>query len=248
MISNDDRDQIISRLQDQITELQRRMERRRRRPGARLLGVAASVVLALAVAGVAYASIPGPDGAIHGCYAKNGNFSVVDSTQKCASNQTSLTWNQTGPAGPQGQQGQQGPAGPAGSTGPQGPAGIAVGYSAQLPGGSTASLSPFPGTIVAETAAVQAGTYYVSGSVDVFNSSGDNNFVSCWTTDPTGTDLTFGAFRTDIPVEFDATVSVTGVVMANAGDTIQMKCQDGSGESARAYSAVLTATLIGGAN
>lgn len=51
---------------------------------------------------VAFASIPGGNGVIHGCYLKsNGNLKVVDSaTQTCRRDETALNWNQTGPAGP----------------------------------------------------------------------------------------------------------------------------------------------------
>src|SRR5215204_7418508 len=82
---------------------------------------------------IAYASIPGADGVIYGCYKKSGGtLRVIDkSVTNCAENETLLSWNQTGPqgpAGPQGPQGEQGaagPAGPAGPVGPEGPAGPA---------------------------------------------------------------------------------------------------------------------------
>jgi len=99
----------------------------------KLLGGGA--VLALAVAGIAYAAIPDSSGVIHGCYSKTGALRVIDSTAKCANGETALAWNQkgvkgdAGPAGPQGTKGDtgaagaQGPAGDAGAPGAQGPAG-----------------------------------------------------------------------------------------------------------------------------
>src|SRR6266566_5205126 len=79
----------------------------------------------------AFASIPGPDGTITGCYKpSDGKLFIIDSTATCPSGTTTLTWNQTGPQGPAGPQGQTGATGPQGSTGatgatgPQGSAGV----------------------------------------------------------------------------------------------------------------------------
>jgi hypothetical protein len=73
------------------------------------------VALALAglAAGLAWATIPGPDGLITACYLKSGGtLRVIDpSVTKCKSSETRLTWNV---AGQQGLQGPEGPAGPAG--------------------------------------------------------------------------------------------------------------------------------------
>jgi hypothetical protein len=53
------------------------------------------------VGSVAYASIPGPGGVINACYVKTGGaLSIIDSAARCASNQTSISWNQSGPEGP----------------------------------------------------------------------------------------------------------------------------------------------------
>jgi hypothetical protein len=92
--------------------------------------VLAVIAVAAAVGGVAYASIPDSAGVIHSCYLKSGgSLRVIDSAAKCGTNETSLNWNQQGPAGPAGptgptgSAGPAGPAGPTGPTGPQGPAG-----------------------------------------------------------------------------------------------------------------------------
>ena len=107
----------------------------------------AAAVAALLVA-VANAAIPGPDGRIHGCYDRDGRLRLISHTSACRCGETSIAWNQQGPAGPvgppgpkgntgapgspgaqgpqglQGPQGPQGPAGPPGPEGPQGPLGI----------------------------------------------------------------------------------------------------------------------------
>lgn len=76
------------------------------------------VVTLLAIGGIAYASIPGPDGVVHACYKisnpAQGALIAIDSAASCPSGYAVLNWSQTGP---------QGPAGPQGATGPQGPAG-----------------------------------------------------------------------------------------------------------------------------
>ena len=73
------------------------------RRSIRLL-VGTTVLLAL-FAGVAYATIPGSDGVIRGCYAKSGGtLRVIDaSVTNCKASETALNWNVGGPAGPPGQ-------------------------------------------------------------------------------------------------------------------------------------------------
>lgn len=71
------------------------------------LPAVATIVIALIIgAGIAYASIPGPDGVIHGCYKTSnpaqGALIVIDSAASCPSGYTALNWNQTGPQGPAG--------------------------------------------------------------------------------------------------------------------------------------------------
>lgn len=72
----------------------------------------------------------------YACENHDGSIKMVSSTTKCASGQTRIFWNQTGPqglAGPTGPQGPQGPQGNTGATGPQGPqgpSGLSHGYSA----------------------------------------------------------------------------------------------------------------------
>jgi hypothetical protein len=78
------------------------------------LGLAAGVLVTVGGgAGLAIASIPGSDGVIHGCYLnKIGTLRVIDpgAGQKCASVETAIQWNQSGPQGPQGTVGPAGPA------------------------------------------------------------------------------------------------------------------------------------------
>jgi hypothetical protein len=103
------------------------------------LSRAGRIVLALGVAGAAFAlatavqaSIPSPNGVIHGCYGKpgttyKGNLRVrdLDQGEQCRSYENPLDWNQTGPKGAKGATGATGPTGPSGPTGPTGPSGPA---------------------------------------------------------------------------------------------------------------------------
>jgi hypothetical protein len=78
---------------------------------------AALGVMAIAVIGIAHATIPDGSGVIHGCYQNNnGTLRVVDNPTTCKNNETPLAWGQTGPPGPPGPQGPQGPQGPSGTS------------------------------------------------------------------------------------------------------------------------------------
>jgi hypothetical protein len=89
--------------------------------GAGVFGIATAV----------QASIPDAQGVIHGCYntslahgSPTGALRVINTAKlngNCASWETALNWNQTGPTGPTGA---RGPTGPKGATGPTGPGAI----------------------------------------------------------------------------------------------------------------------------
>ena len=69
----------------------------------RALAVAVAAVVFLLLGGIAWASIPGPDGVIHGCRKNSdGSLRAIDHTATCPSGWTALNWNQTGPQGPSG--------------------------------------------------------------------------------------------------------------------------------------------------
>src|SRR4051812_16603672 len=87
--------------------------------------ISTSVLVAVA-ATIGYGTIPAANGIITGCFNKDGaNLRVIDAAQtQCNSNETKLTWNQTGPQGQMGLTGPAGPAGPTGAAGAQGIQGI----------------------------------------------------------------------------------------------------------------------------
>lgn len=95
-------------------------EEGRKRLAGRGVKVAVPTVAALgAGSALAIGAIPGDDGTIKGCYNRvSGSLRVIDSEEQCRSLETSINWNQRGPAGPQGNPGPQGPPGPAGDAAP----------------------------------------------------------------------------------------------------------------------------------
>lgn len=73
------------------------------RIGRKALAVSVAALCLVGLgAGVTYASIPGPDGVIHGCYKTadlgEGSLFVIDSAATCPTGYTALNWNQTAPA------------------------------------------------------------------------------------------------------------------------------------------------------
>ena len=70
----------------------------------RRLLIGTAVLVALAIVGVAWATIPSKDGTINACYMKaTGIVRIIDpDTQQCHRWETPISWNQTGPQGPAG--------------------------------------------------------------------------------------------------------------------------------------------------
>jgi len=139
--------------------------------------VAAAALLALVAAGIAYASIPDSNGVIQGCYAKDGSLRVIDTdaSQSCDKKETSLNWNQTGPAGPAGPTGATGETGATGPPGPPGPSNAYANYGANMTIGERL-------TVTVASLTLPRGSYTLSASVDVFptdTDDGDPTIVSC---------------------------------------------------------------------
>jgi hypothetical protein len=125
-----------------------------RRPSPSL--VVATAALVVALAGVTYAAIPGPDGTVHACYDARGSLRVIDSAATCdtKNGETALNFSQQGPAGPPGQTKllnftrsdaipvARGVAGPVGSFDlPEGNWAITFNGGVRIPGSSALSLN-----------------------------------------------------------------------------------------------------------
>ncbi len=154
-------------------------------------------VAVLLVGGVAYATIPGPDGVIHGCYLPGvGDLRVIDPTlappnavplelptaYACALNEIPLSWNQTGPPGPPGPKGDPGGPTPAGST---------DGFidTSGTPGNKLIPLTDGRATPVASIA-VPNGSYILMANTTINNIGGRNRAPTCRLDPLTGSEST----------------------------------------------------------
>jgi hypothetical protein len=108
------------------------------RPRLSYANVLSTIAVFLALGGGAYAaasSIPGPDGVIHGCYAKKkGNLRLIATGRRCSKRENAIAFNQQGPRGLSGGRGATGSRGPTGGTGSPGAKGE---QGPQGPGAST---------------------------------------------------------------------------------------------------------------
>jgi len=133
-------------------------------------------VVAVGFAGTAYATIPGGDGTIHGCYAKSGGtLRVIDaSVTNCKSGETALDWSQKGVPGPQGPQGEKGESG---EPGPAGPAGGVDSFGAL----NDSDIVPLtPGAFVTVVSKeVPAGNYAVFATGEVVTTEDNDARVLC---------------------------------------------------------------------
>jgi len=117
---------------------------------------------------------------------------------------------------------------------------VSVGYYAV---GKSVELAGYPGVLVAETDAVQAGTYFVSASTLMLLASGDDGFCYITSVNNNGTTNNYGGFGTGGTY---VQASNTDVFTVSAGDAFELFCYNG-GFSSEVFNATLTATLINSA-
>jgi hypothetical protein len=206
---------------------------RRRIPAA--LATAAGVLLV--VAGVAYATIPDSNGAIHGCYARSGgSLRVIDaSVTNCKAGETSLDWNVQGQQGPQGPQGPNGPAGPVGPQGPQGPTGSQGPAGPQGPSGlshgylassNQVPVAEFPAfSNVGSIASVPDGTYMIWAQISLDDSlnepSGNCSLkVNGVLQQPTATGVELKSGTANLTI-------VSAATLSGGGSTVDAQCRMG---------------------
>ncbi len=126
-----------------------------------------AAILVLALATNAFADIPDQSNVFHGCVRTGGGWfflpgwipffggtagslRLIDTEkgQSCASSETAVSWNATGPSGPSGPSGAtgasgpSGPTGPVGDTGPSGPSGPTGATGPSGPSGPTGATGP----------------------------------------------------------------------------------------------------------
>jgi hypothetical protein len=139
----------------------------KRLPAGRAVHAIAVSILAVLVAGGAYALGSG-GGTITACVHKGNGTLYIKS--KCHKKDGTISWNQTGPPGPQGATGAPGPTGPKGptgtqgATGPQGPKGTsnALAGARVAPGGTVIDwFNNFSSTPPTITHSANSGVYYI---------------------------------------------------------------------------------------
>lgn len=211
-------------------------------------GLILSTMTVLFTGIIAFASIPGPNGVINGCYNKNGNATlrIIDSNEQCKSNEIALNFNQTGPQGPQGIQGPvgpQGPQGPQGTQGPQGPQGPQGATGATGASGTSAAyfaennfatVTNAGKTIISKN--VPAGSYVINAKLQADNVDFDG-------AQNIGCSLSTGDTAT-IRVEeypFNTIIALQNVATFNAPATITLTC---GGFDFWIKNAVLTAVKV----
>jgi len=186
-----------------------------------------ALVVGLAAGGIAYASIPGPDGVIHSCYLKSGGaLRVIDSTGKCKSTETSLNWNQKGATGAKGA---TGPSGASGPTGPTGPA-RAAGPTLVLSGAAVVPSSSTQPVISHTVTASEAGLTILTEYLEVFDTdgtSGGTTTVFCLPAINGGGGATAVRVSDNGSQSFGDTSSNTNVrrVTLKTGDVVSVSCE-----------------------
>jgi len=220
---------------------------------------AAAAVMLLTVARVAtFATIPSSNGVISGCYSKSGGtLRVIDSSvTTCGSNETLLTWIQTGPQGPIGPMGPQGPqgatgptgaTGPVGATGPTGPTGPAGAsgghvYSVETGGGA----QPRSYSLDILSLNLPAGKYIISAKISF------SYFAPFLQPEPqnqncklsTG-DSSEAFLGTDLDPASRLSMSLLDTATLSSPGTVILHC---TGASAAIPNATLTAVTVSGIN
>jgi hypothetical protein len=168
---------------------------------------------------VAFASIPGGDGVIHGCYAKSGGaMRIIDgSVTQCKSGETSLNFNQTGSQGIQGVQGPIGPAGPQGLQGTQGLTG-ATGETGPAGAAGTSEVWATQGLTTPQTVNVPAGSYVINARADGFNTDNGPQTLTCSLSTGDASSVTLGGWR------YSGSVSLQDTAVFNAPATVTITC------------------------
>ena len=177
------------------TILQTIKQIRQTNPSRRAQRVLALSTMAILFTGIiAFASIPGGDGVIHGCYVKNtsansGGLRVIDSAEQCRSYEIALNFNQTGPQGPagpigpQGLQGSQGPQGTPGATGDTGATGPAGPAGANGTSDAYIARAPASGFIFLDSdivsVSVPAGSYVINSKLVLVIADADPQTAQC---------------------------------------------------------------------
>jgi hypothetical protein len=189
--------------------------------------------LAVALGGVAYATIPDSGGVIHGCYLRKvGTLRVIDPSagQRCSAWEAPIQWNQTGPHGLPGAPGTNGATGPAGPAGPAGAQG-APGTADAVYNGVGNQFLPFPAARVSvASVTVPRGKYLVTGEAIVDNDQHDQTAVCQLFSTNTGAGFGQETLATITSVDPDtntgtATLVANGLIDTPIAASLQLHCE-----------------------
>lgn len=203
----------------------------------RLHWVGIVAVAMLAAGGIAYAAIPDSVGVIHSCYSRAvGTWRPIDTEanppQTCKSGETPLDWNQTGPPGPPGQQGEPGQPG---KPGEQGPPGVVDAYYKQSSSPVFLQVGSYQ-TIL--TLSLPAGTWSLSGTVNLNNFSGGRVPVLCAFFAQFGSNFSrlsiAGLASFPGPGGDALTMPLSAIIELGQPGVVEMQCQSNSGTTATA--------------
>jgi len=184
---------------------------RSRRGGVGLLLAFGALVTA---GGLGYASIPGPDGMIHGCrHKQSGDLRVIDSGARCnGSTEVALDWPSEAP----------------------GPA------AAYVDSNDYERLSA-TGETVLVSVSVPAGSYTISAKTHLYNAS-ENQLMTCELR-ASGTVVDYNGLRLVVPANDQVVPFLGSATMAAAG-TIELACDALGLSTAQSENSRLVATPV----
>jgi hypothetical protein len=214
----------------------------RRRFSRVTLAITAAAIVAIA-GGVTYAVADiGGGGVINGCYkSQNGQLRLIDpATDSCNPSEKAISWNRTGPTGAKGATGATGPTGAKGATGPRGPSDAFEAFRFA----TTVNVTNVS-TEITKIPALPAGSYVITGKVNVDNVSGGSGDVNCQIVAGGFFDLGEASIGTAGGQITRTTIASTfGTTIAGATN-VTMTCQRTSGTgSIRASLAEILATHV----
>jgi hypothetical protein len=204
---------------------------------------------AFGIASAIYASIPGPGEVINGCYKKNGDLRVLDSSAACKNDETALNWNRTGPTGPTGADGSPGGQG---QTGP----------SDSWDTGRSILIHLDTSSTTVRSLSLPAGLYFVVAKTVAYmpqnQVNGSISTVDCELAGGSGSDFSEALAYDNDQVSLPAVGTFGGLVASTmslqmqtdmgAGGTVTLKCSspDSAGPvAASVYSARINAIKVG---
>jgi hypothetical protein len=218
--------------------------------GLRWAAVTTAIVALPAAGAIAYASIPDPSGAIHGCYnSATGQLRVIDPSatndpnptkSSCLKNvESAISWSQTGPQGPKGDAGVNGDPGANGLPGPKGDKGDpgAQGDPGQNGVSDYRQVSkpkadvPNGDDTVVATMALPAGRWMVTMKGVVDNHGNDAEWFCTLNAGSQNLDLSVLVTQSGVGNVEMATLALDGIADLSSTTDVTVSCSTGQSDS-----------------